>query len=169
MLIHQSLPSWATAVRPGGSGDFYSQNYHDAWIEVARWNPHLHFYWYTKSLPFWRKRLRQVGTGHEPGKVSNVVPTASWGGKYDHLIDKLGLRSARVVYSREEAALLGLEIDEDESLAMKHGPDFALLLHGAQPAGSDAARSLINLKKRGDYGHGKKADRRRLIRLEVIQ
>ena len=42
------------------------------------------------------------------------------------------------------AALLergGLDVDHDDSHAMRYGPDFALLLHGVQPAGSDAGRA----------------------------
>ena len=34
-----------------------------------------------------------------------------------------------------------LEIDDDDSHAMEHGPSFALLIHGTQPAGTKAARA----------------------------
>jgi hypothetical protein len=69
------------------------------------------------------------------------VPTASYGGKYDNLIEKHNLRYAKVVYSEDEATRLHLEIDHDDSHAMSHGASFALLLHGTQPAGTVAAKT----------------------------
>ena len=110
---------------------------------------------YLKALPLWVARLDQVGDGHEPGPVPNLVLTASWGGSADHLITEHGLRSARVVFSAEEAAARGLAIDHDDSHAMTHGADFALLLHGAQPRGSDAAAARSSLRKAGWTGYGK--------------
>src|SRR5262249_23848789 len=114
-------------------------------------------YWYTKSLRLWVSRLGDVGDGHVPGSIPNVVPTASWGGRDDHLIERYGLRSARVVFSEEEAADLGLALDHDDRLAMAHGDDFALLLHGTQPKGSPAAKAVRALRDAGWTGYsGKK-------------
>jgi hypothetical protein len=40
LLIDRSLPrKGIKLVRMHASGDFFSQAYFDAWIEVARWNP----------------------------------------------------------------------------------------------------------------------------------
>jgi hypothetical protein len=103
-------------------------------------------------------RKDEVGDGHTPGAVPNFVPTASLGGRDDLLIDTHGLRSARVVFSEAEAESLGLELDHDDSHAMRHGPDFALLIHGPQPAGSEASQAISNLRKQGEFGYGEKAD-----------
>jgi hypothetical protein len=86
----------------------------------------------------------------------NFVLTASVGGKFDDLIDKHDLRSARVVFSEAEAESLGLAIDHDDSLAMTHGPSFALLLHGSQPKGSEASDAWTKLRKEGKSGYNAK-------------
>ena len=71
------------------------------------------------------------------------------GGKWDNLIDEKNWKEARVVYSEEEAAELGLEIDHDDTHAAFGTKSFALLLHGTQPKGSAAAEALKIIKERG--------------------
>ena len=49
---------------------------------------------------------------------------------------------------------MGLEIDHDDSHAAR--PDlrhqsFALLIHGVQPKGSEAAKAVVKLKGKGSY------------------
>jgi hypothetical protein len=134
-------------------GDFFSQPYMDAWLMVCEMRPDLLAYAYTKSLPFWCRRLDSI--------PANLVLTASEGGKYDHLIKQHALRTARVVFSLDEAAALGLELDRDDSHAMRRGPSFALLLHGPQPKGTPAAKAVAALRDRDEHGHGKVAARRR--------
>ena len=52
-LINSSLPKNAGIVRIHVAGDFFSQQYLDAWYIVALRNPKILFYAYTKSLRFW--------------------------------------------------------------------------------------------------------------------
>ena len=52
---------------------------------------------------------------------------ASYGGRWDSLIEEHELKFARVVWSPEEAEKLGLKIDTDDRLAAYPGPSFALL------------------------------------------
>ena len=146
-LITDSLPhpNWKYLVRLHVSGDYFSQDYFDAWLKVARFNPQTVFYGYTKSLPFWIKRKRYI--------PKNLILTASRGGKWDSLIEPHGLRSARVVFSEAEAAELGLPLDHDDSHAYEGTGDFALLLHGTQPAGSKSAKAWTALKKIGKGGY----------------
>jgi hypothetical protein len=157
-LILESLPRSARTVRVHVAGDFFSQAYFDAWLEVARQRPEVTLYCYTKSVRYWLERLADVGDGHTPGAVANFIPTASKGGKDDALIEAHGLRWARVVYSEAEAARLGLSIDHDDSHPQTHGPDFALLIHGMQPGGSEAAQAVQALREDGEFGYGKRAD-----------
>jgi Gene product 88 len=79
-LILASLSPFAGVVRVHDSGDFFSAAYMDAWLAVARERPRTLFYAYTKALPFWARRLHDVGDGHESGEVANFVMTASCGG-----------------------------------------------------------------------------------------
>ena len=92
--------------------------------------------------------------------MDNFVLTASYGGRDDHLIDDptFNLRSAKVVFSEAEAEKLGLEIDHDDSHAARpsmRDKDFALLIHGTQPKGSEAATALKELKGKGSYSRKK--------------
>lgn len=155
-LILDSLSPFAGYVRIHDSGDYFSQRYFDAWLDVVRARPDTRFYAYVKNLKVWVKRLAIVGDGFTPGDVENLVLTASWGGKWDELIQKHGLRSARVVYGEELAEQLGLEVDHDDSHAMSFGPDFALLIHGMQPKGSEAGKAVQKLRESGWSGYGKR-------------
>lgn len=141
---HQQYPY----VRHGVSGDFYSRDYFEAWLQLAEKFPYTQFYAYTKSIPFLTKYKNEI--------PSNFVFNASLGGKWDQEIYYQGFKYAKVVYSVEEAASLNLELDHDDSLARVKGPSFALLLHGTQPAGSKASAALQLLKvNNGWSGYGK--------------
>lgn len=158
-LICNSLASLKNPqiIRIHVSGDFFSQAYFDAWALTAASYYKVNFYFYTKSIPYWITHLKHIGTGHKHEYFNtNFIPTASRGGRYDHLIDEYNLREAKVVFSKKEAKKLKLEIDHDDSHAMKFGNSFALLLHGQQPKGSDAAKAWQKLKSEGDSGYSRK-------------
>jgi len=152
-ILNQSLPENAGIVRIHVAGDFFSEEYLEAWYSIALLNPSTLFYAYTKSLRYWLK-INEFPILH------NFVLTASYGGRYDYLIDDntFNFRSAKVVFSEAEAEELGLEIDHDDSHAAKpsmRNQDFALLIHGTQPAGSEAATALKELKGKGSYSRKK--------------
>lgn len=150
-LIEESMPSkrWKT-IRVHADGDFFNEKYFMAWMEVARRNPDRFFYAYTKSIPYWVKFMALI--------PMNFVLTASRGGNFDKLIDEHGLREAVVVLHPQEAKRLRLKIDHDDSLARdRKVKKFALLIHGTQPQGSDAAAAIVRLKQEGvefSYGRG---------------
>ena len=138
-----ALPKDARVIRIHVSGDMFSHKYFLAWCKVAERNDNVLFYAYTKSLVYWVRSRDRV--------PSNLVLTASYGGRNDELIAQHGLRSAKVVFSEQEAADLGLEIDHDDNHACdpaKANHDFALLIHGVQPKGSEAAAALKILKQK---------------------
>jgi len=149
-IIADSLPRKAKVVRIHVGGDFATKAYFQAWILVAHENPNVIFYAYTKSLPFW-KWAKDNGI-----LPDNLVLTASYGGWKDAMIASEGFKSALVVMSEDEAKLLDLPIDHDDSLAVSNGKSFALLLHGTQPKGSEAAKALKKLNGKGTYGRGSK-------------
>jgi hypothetical protein len=139
-------------VRIHGAGDFFSSKYYEAWMRVTATFPDLEFYAYTKSLPFWTAWLDAHQT-----LPSNLNLVASRGGKFDDLIDKYVLPEVVVVMHPDEAAAWGLEIDDDDTHAQQAVPKFALLIHGQQKAGSDAAAAKKHLDATGiHYGYGKK-------------
>jgi len=137
-LIQKSILKGTQKLRIHESGDFFSQRYFDAWLVVARRNPDITFYAYTKSLKFWVNRMIYI--------PSNLRLTASRGGTHDHLIDDLQLRSSEVVFHPDDAK--GMEIDHDDSHAYGDSKkSFALLLHGQQPKDTPAAAAIKRLNK----------------------
>jgi hypothetical protein len=151
-LIVFSLKATGTdelpVVRVHESGDFFNQDYFDAWMKVATLYPEIQFYAYTKSLPYWIARLNEI--------PANFALNASKGGRYDNLIEEYNLKFAEVVLSEEEAKVKGLEIDKTDKKAYNQAFPFALLIHGVQPAGSEASKALQALKKTGYTGYSSK-------------
>ena len=144
-LICESLPKKFDIMRVHVGGDYFSKQYLQAWIEVAKRNPTKIFYSYSKSLPMFA----------EFALPENLVLTASRGGKYDDMIDLHGWKEALVVYSEQEAIDKGLEIDHDDTHAAFGQDNFALLIHGTQPKGSVASVALSKLRKQGKGGYSK--------------
>jgi len=124
-----------------------------AWWLTASENPNVLFYAYTKSLRFWLDVVEQMPI------LDNLILTASYGGSNDYMIDAHNLRSTKVVFSEAEAGYL--DIDHDDSHAarpsLKH-QDFALLIHGTQPKGTEASEALKALKGKGSYSRKKKPE-----------
>lgn len=144
-LILDSLPQNIGVLRYHVGGDFFSQEHFDAAIEVANLRPDVLFYAYTKSLLYWLMRRRRI--------PSNLILTASYGGRWDYAIEEFGLRYAKVVYDESETYL---PIDHDDSHAADpdmRGQNFALLIHGPQPAGSRGAK--VWRHKRREFGYSR--------------
>ena len=126
-----------TKVRIHESGDFFNILYLKAWLNVAKLNKDLKFYCYSKSLNFFMEVLLP----------NNFYMVASYGGRYDYLIDTGYFpKFSKVVFSENEAKKLNLQIDKDDSLCFGNKP-FALLLHGMQEKGSKAGEALKLIKR----------------------
>jgi hypothetical protein len=126
--ITYSFPFGVPVFRLHESGDFFSQDYFDAWIKVAKEMPNTIFYTYTKSLKYWINRLKDI--------PSNLKLNASVGGTNDDLIKKYNLKYVEVVKNLEEAKEKQLMIDINDDLAWKQDKSYAILLHGGQTAAS---------------------------------
>jgi len=150
-IIRDQMPKNLGICRIHVAGDFFSPAYFEAWIRTAIMNPDRLFYAYTKSLPYWVDNLAII--------PDNLILTASYGGRRDDMIVDYDLRSAKVVFSYEEADMLGLEVDHDDTHAANPfwaTDDFALIIHGIQPKGSEAADAIKQLKKDGKrFSYGK--------------
>ena len=156
--IQASLPKKAETIRIHVSGDFFNQKYFNAWANVARLNPDRLFYAYTKSLKYW--------IDYNPYRVpKNLKLTASWDHSNHKTIEQHKLKFAKVVFSEEEAAKLGLEIDHDDSHAYGVDKSFALLIHGTQPKGTLAAKAKNKLVTTGViHSYGRRTKRVQRIR-----
>ena len=152
--LNQSMPDNLGICRIHVAGDFFSPDYMFAWINMAMMHSDRLFYAYTKSLSYWMKYKEYAD------QVDNFVLTASYGGRNDNMIEENNLRSAKVVFSEDEA--YELEIDHDDSHAARpslKNQDFALLLHGTQPKGTEAAEALKELKGKGSYSRKRKVEK----------
>lgn len=144
-LIVDSMPKDLGICRIHVSGDMFSNSYFRAWMNIASLYPDKIFYAYTKSITYWIKNKSTID------KIPNFILTASYGGKQDKLIEQYNLRYSKVVFSIEEAKKLKLEIDHNDSHAANYlirNQNFALLLHGIMPKGSDASKAIQLLKKK---------------------
>jgi len=160
--IAENLPRGQKYFRIHVGGDFFNKQYLDGWLKVINAYPDITFYAYTKSYPYFENLVLP----------SNFIVTHSLGGRYDNVIKKNRLKFAAIVYSEEEAQnyqwtdkngqnRIGLEIDHDDSHAYSGDEPFALLIHGSQPAGSEASKAVSALKKKakdliskGQSAHG---------------
>jgi hypothetical protein len=68
-------------VRIHDAGDFYSDEYLLAWLEIARQTPEVTFYCYTKEVSRFKRLV-------EPNCPTNFRYLYSMGGKEDHLVNK---------------------------------------------------------------------------------
>jgi len=165
-MISESIPKDAKTIRIHIGADFFTQNYFDAWLQVARNNPNILMYAYTKSLIFWVKRLNDI--------PDNLVLTASYGGHSDNLIQKHNLRNVTVVHEPEECKLVvksrnknkmpkgskyaGMPIDHNDSFACLpkyKNVNFCLLVHGIMGKGTQAGKAVSILDGLGSYSKGK--------------
>ena len=148
--IDTSIPDDMGICRVHVGGDMFNEKYFLAWLEVARRHSEVIFYAYTKSIQYWVSNLDRI--------PENFSLNASRGSRVDGLIDEHDLKVAEVVYSLDEAIAKGLEIDHDESHAIKNNGSFALLIHGTQPSGSKASEAIKELKRQNvKFSYSRKA------------
>jgi hypothetical protein len=100
------------------SGDFFNQSYFDMWIAIAKSNPLVEFWAYTKSLKYWINRIDDI--------PANLTLTASYGGSCDHLIEKYNLKNVKVYKSLEEVEE-GRPVDVNDDYARIPDINFALI------------------------------------------
>ena len=150
ILYSQPTRESCKLVRVHESGDFFTELYFKAWLQVAKDNPDLKLYAFTKSLGMWYESRHNI--------PDNFYLTASVGGTLDYLLPRypeVFYRVAYVVYTEEQAEKMGLEIDHDDSHCFGSKP-FALLVHNVQRKGSEAAKALAARRKNGQWTGYKK-------------
>ena len=139
MLI-ESMPQNTDLCRVHVGGEFpgteFGREYMRAWFYVAR-ETGVHCYAYTKNV----KTYLEV----RDEQPSNFNMTMSRGGLYDHLIDRYQLKHANVIFHPNQAN--GMPIDHNDMNAVFGDHSFNLLLHGMQPAQSDASKAIQRLKR----------------------
>lgn len=146
-LIIKSIPKNAEVIRVHDSGDMFNENYFRAWMKVAELNPNIIFYAYTKSLHYLNKGI------YIP---DNFKLNASFGGRYDYLIDELNLKHVKIFFSKEEAEKESYKLDKTDDMAYKQNKSFGLLLHGVQAKNTKASQAWQKIKlTEGGYSKNK--------------
>ena len=134
-LIMDSLPMNANYIRVHIGGDFVTSEYMLSFYNVARMNPKIKFYAYTKAIGWMQD--------NEDMRPKNFRMIASFGSKEDHLITKDTI-SANVVFHPNETKL---PIDHNEYYAINDKGSFSLLLHGTQKKNSLGSKALSRMNK----------------------
>ena len=112
------IPKGCKAVRIHAAGDFYNQAYFDTWLAVAKNNPSVEFWAYTKSIQYWVNRINDI--------PNNLILTASYGGRQDALIEQYKLKNVKV-FTMIHQIPKDLQIDTNDDLARLRNVNFALL------------------------------------------
>ena len=116
-----------THVRIHDSGDFYSVDYLNKWIQIAKDNKDIVFYAYTKSIPFF-KRSKEMNTTFLLPK--NLIIIFSEGSKKDNLINTTKDRHSRIFEDINEMIKQGYINASDNDLnAITDNKKVGLLLH----------------------------------------
>lgn len=114
-------------VRIHDSGDFFSEEYLEAWLDIARIVPDVTFYCYTKEVSLFKRVVdrKYYSTGAEgwfPIKPANFLYLFSMGGLEDHLIDVENDRHAEVFPTAEALEAAGYFNQEESDLLAIYAP-----------------------------------------------
>jgi hypothetical protein len=112
------IPKDCKSIRIHSSGDFFNQAYFDMWVQLAKDNPEIEMWAYTKSLKYWVNRINDIPT--------NLILTASYGGSLDYLIEEYNLKNVKVYNSVNEVPI-ERAIDKNDDYARIKNINFALL------------------------------------------
>jgi Gene product 88 len=117
------------AIRIHASGDFYSVDYFDSWVQVARNNSGTIFYAYTKSVAIVKHWVKLNGPLPE-----NLVIIFSLGGLQDILVDLNTDRHSRIFADTETALAEGYAIAAEDDAVAWSNPNYkvGLVMFGAR-------------------------------------
>lgn len=133
-------------VRIHDGGDFFSDDYLEAWMRIARNHPETTFYCYTKEVVRFRKLV-------EPNCPPNFKYVFSYGGKHDHLITDTDRQCD--VFPDKDSMLEAGFVDQADSdlLAITGDPKVGIVINnhvGAVKAmnGMSMKEQQANLRKK---------------------
>ena len=110
-----------THIRVHSSGDYYSPAYLNKWVNIAKNNPNITIYSYTKSV----KMVKDL-----ENKPENLEIIFSEGGKQDHLIDYENDRHAKIFNNQAELLQAGyIDASGDDLRALTPNKKVGLIFH----------------------------------------
>lgn len=109
-----------THVRIHSAGDFYSPEYIQKWVTLAKQNKNIVFYAYTKSVPLF-KGLKLP---------KNFITIYSFGSKRDDLINTKTDRHSKIFKSHEEMKKAGyIDASDNDLNAISRSKKIGLMYH----------------------------------------
>ena len=109
-----------THIRVHSSGDYYSPKYLDKWVDIAKNNPNITFYSYTKSIPL----INKVNL------PKNYIMIFSEGSKVDFLINENKHRHAKIFNNQKELLDAGyIDASGDDLKALTPNKKVGLIFH----------------------------------------
>ena len=109
------------------SGDFYSINYLNKWVDIANANKEVIFYAYTKSIPFFKRTKENNNNWLLP---NNLIIIFSEGSKKDNLINTSKDRHAKVFKDINTMLKAGyINASNNDLNAITENKKVGLLLH----------------------------------------
>lgn len=112
-----------THIRVHDSGDFFSSDYLDLWLYVARKFPKVKFYAYTKMVGMIKEAKLE-------GKIpSNFTFIFSYGGSEDHLINPKTDRHSKVFINESDSKYI--DASNNDLLAIGRVKRIGLVYHGS--------------------------------------
>ncbi|GAA0911499.1 GP88 family protein [Virgisporangium aurantiacum] len=102
-------------IRIHDSGDFFSDDYLQAWLRICHARPNVNFYAYTKEVDRFRRLV-------EPDPPPNFLWVYSYGGTQDHRLDPRVDRVADVFPDEQAIAAAGWHSQEASDLLAVLGP-----------------------------------------------
>jgi len=136
----------AERIRIHDSGDFYSEEYLDAWLAIVKARPQVEFYAYTKMVSLFNRRKRDI--------PKNFVVIYSFGGTEDKLIDVTKDRHSLVFTSLQSLKRAGYaNASEQDDVALGSNPCIGLVYHGIKNVENTDWNKVVELQKK-EKKHG---------------
>ena len=110
-------------IRIHDAGDFFSKEYAEAWLTIAKLNPHCNFYAYTKEVKMFKDLKKE---GKLPGNFTTIF---SFGGRQDNLIDRETDRHSDVFHSKEALLKAGYYLMGDDDSQASINPNHKIGLY----------------------------------------
>jgi len=116
-----------THIRIHDSGDFYSIEYLNKWVQIANDNKDVIFYAYTKSIPFFKRNKQNNNNWLLPKNLKIIF---SEGSKKDNLINTTKDRHARIFKSKELLKAAGyIDASDNDLKAITDNKRVGLVYH----------------------------------------
>lgn len=137
------LPADCKAVRIHSSGDFFNQEYFDLWCWIAKQNPTVEFWAFTKSIQYVVNRLGVI--------PDNLTITASFGGDLSDVAGSIGYETViKTMKKFQKAGGIVLDPCCGKGYSAKAALELGMKFRGNELNSKRLAETIARLK--GEHG-----------------